>query len=176
MGNFLGNGHEVRNFAAIGGAIGALATVLGAPHAYTAIHSSTISSLQECLDYQNTNPNVVGMSFAANELPKSALRSCGLEQFVTPRDRRTAPDPLSMGGSVNYDMTKIVLPDPSLVQKKINSLKNINDPLLVGLAVAFGMFAGSFVGSEVRSSKNKRNVNPPLSQNPRHVDASEDLG
>lgn len=176
MSNSLRNGHEVRNFAAIGGSIFALATVLGAPHAYAAINSSTISSLQECLDYQNTNPNVVGISFAANELPKSALRSCGLEQFVTPRDRRTAPDPLSIGGSVNYDMTKIVLPDPSLIQKKINSLNNRNDPLLVGLATAFGIFAGSFVGSEVRSSKNKRKANPALTQNPRHVEVSEDIG
>ena len=153
MGNFIKNGHEVRSLGAIGAVAGALALGLGVPQVEAANKAPVIDSLERCIDYQQAQPEVVGAYKSANELPRSILVACGVQQFLEPNDERSRPDSLLMGGSVDYGQAKVVLPNPSLLAEQLESYQIKNDPWLWLLGAGGGFMVFGLVAEHVRDTR-----------------------
>jgi hypothetical protein len=158
MGNFLRNGHEVRDMAAIGAVVGALALGIGSPAAGSAIKGPVVNALQECLDYQRETPEAVGAILVASEVPANVLQACGLNQFLEPRDERVPPDALSMGASVNYGPAEIVLPNPDAVENQIAWNKDTKNPASWVFGGGLGLILGGLIGENIRQKRSSTNT------------------
>ncbi len=135
---------------AVGAAVGFVVMAGASPSLGAWARSGDVQSLEACRLYEAENPETKNQMVVVESIPKEVLTACGLSRYLegpSPYPYSSDNDPdldTTLGKEIDYSGALVRLPEPSRLEKRLSSLKNVNELVLMGGGM--GGFLGGMIG------------------------------